>query len=351
MVIVVWLLPYLNNNRTHVKNNSFTLILRDSKTYSNDPNPMIVNQNDNLPRRKWLKQVLPLALGSLLIPAGLANSRGFASPSPNLKLSLNAFSFNSLLMKQELSLSGLFGFCAKQGFQAVDLTAYYLAGYPVVPEDRYLYEVKRDAHRYGLHISGTGVRNDFTHLPYERRKSEVQLVKDWVIAASKIGAPVVRVFSGTQKVAPADRQKVWDWMVADFRECAAFGADHGVIVALQNHNDFIQTAEEVNQVMEDVGSPWFGLVLDIGSYPQEDPYEGIAKNIQHAVNWQIKEQVNHFGEQRPVDLAQLMKIIASSTYQGYLPIETLGAGDPFQKVIGFLGQVRAALKASEFVSL
>jgi sugar phosphate isomerase/epimerase len=135
-------------------------------------------------------------------------------------------------------------------------------------------------------------------------------------------------------------------MVADFKECAAFGGEHGVIVALQNHNDFIQTADEVNQVMEQVASPWFGLVLDIGSYPQDGPYEGIAKNIQHAVNWQIKEQINHFGEQKPVDLKQLVAIISASKYQGYLPIETLGLGDPSQKIKAFLGQVRSALKTA-----
>lgn len=310
---------------------------------------MKLNPINNLPRRKWLKQVLPLTLGPLLGPLGLANSatlNALPASKPNLKLSLNAYSFNTMLTKQELSLHQLFDFCASAGFQAVDLTAYYLSGYPKVPEDNFLYEVKRDAHRYGLHISGTGVRNDFTHLPYDRRKTEVQLVKDWVVAASKIGAPVLRVFSGTQKVAPADRERVWDWMVADFRECADFGANHGVVVALQNHNDFIQTADEVNQVMEQVASPWFGLVLDIGSYPQDEPYEGIAKNIQHAVNWQIKEQVNHFGEQKPVDLTQLMQIIGSSNYQGYLPIETLGPGDPTQKVRFFLGQVRSALNTA-----
>jgi len=307
---------------------------------------MEINQKDPLSRRRWIKQVIPLALGPLFVPTGFAKTIPLQAPSPNLKLSLNAYSFNSLLMKQELSLYELFDYCAKQGFQAVDLTAYYLSGYPKVPDDKYLYEVKREAHRNGLHISGTGVRNDFTHLSYERRKTEVQLVKDWVVAASKIGAPVVRVFSGTQKVDPADRQQVWDWMVADFRECAAFGANHGVIVALQNHDDFIQTAAEVNRVMEEVASPWFGLVLDIGSYPQDEPYEGIAKNIQHAVNWQIKEKVNHFGEQRPVDLAKLVKIIANSTYQGYLPIETLGAGDPFQKVSVFLTQVKDALQVA-----
>ena len=308
------------------------------------------NNHLNSPtRREWIKKILPLTVGSLLAPVGFAKSVGTDLPARiNIKLSLNAFSFNGPLTKQELSLNELFEFCAKEGFQAVDLTAYYLSGYPKVSEDSYLYEVKRNAHRYGLHISGTGVRNDFTHLSYDRRKQEVQLVKDWLVAASKLGAPVLRVFSGTQKVASADRKQVWDWMIADFKECAAYGREHGVIVALQNHNDFIQTADEVNQIMDEVASPWFGLVLDIGSYPAENPYEGIAKNIQHAVNWQIKERVNHFGEQRPVDLAQVMSIVSSSNYQGYLPIETLGAGDPFQKVSSFLGEVRNSLQKAGF---
>lgn len=308
------------------------------------------NNHLNSPtRREWIKKILPLTVGSLLAPVGFAKSVGTDLPARiNIKLSLNAFSFNGPLTKQELSLNELFEFCAKEGFQAVDLTAYYLSGYPKVSEDSYLYEVKRNAHRYGLHISGTGVRNDFTHLSYDRRKQEVQLVKDWLVAASKLGAPVLRVFSGTQKVASADRKQVWDWMIADFKECAAYGREHGVIVALQNHNDFIQTADEVNQIMDEVASPWFGLVLDIGSYPAENPYEGIAKNIQHAVNWQIKERVNHFGEQRPVDLAQVMSIVSSSNYQGYLPIETLGEGDPFQKVSSFLGEVRNSLQEAGF---
>ena len=301
-----------------------------------------INQTE---RRKWMKRVLPLTLGTLLSPIAFSSPLDLESGlRPNIKLSLNAYSFNALLMKQEMSLTDLFQFCAGEGLQGIDLTAYYLSGYPVVPEDTYLYNVKKDAHRHGLHISGTGVRNDFTHLSYERRKKEVQLVKDWVLAASKLGAPVLRVFSGTQKVAPEDRDQVWEWMLADFRECALYGADHGVIVALQNHNDFIQTADEVNQVMEAVDSPWFGLVLDIGSYPAEDPYQGIAKNIHHAVNWQIKERVNQFGVQDPVDLGQLMDIIAGSSYQGYIPIETLGEGDPYQKVRGFLRQIRNVLQ-------
>ncbi len=77
-----------------------------------------------------------------------------------------------------------------------------------------------------------------------------------------------------------------------------------------------------------VNEEWFGLVLEIGSYSQHDPYEEVSKNIRHAVNWQINENVHHFGTQKPVDLERLKAIIRGSDYQGYYPIETLRPGDP-----------------------
>lgn len=132
-------------------------------------------------------------------------------------------------------------------------------------------------------------------------------------------------------------------MIAACKECAGFAARNGVIVAMQNHNEFVQSAEQVNYIMDGVNEEWFGLVLDIGSYFQYDPYDEISKNIRHAVNWQLKENANHFGTQKPVDLRRLMGVIRDSDYQGYLPIETLGPGDPLQKVSTFLSQVREAM--------
>jgi hypothetical protein len=59
------------------------------------------------------------------------------------------------------------------GFEGVDITGYYLKGYPVVPDDEYLFKVKRMALRLGLEISGTGVRNDFTISDKSRGKKKL----------------------------------------------------------------------------------------------------------------------------------------------------------------------------------
>lgn len=269
-------------------------------------------------------------------------AKSFEKFPAKLKTSLNAYSFNDPLSKGKMNLDDLLEFCAENQFDAVDLTGYYFPGYPEVPTDEYLYHIKQKAFLLGLEISGTGVRNDFTDPDPVKRKASVELVKKWIVAAEKLGAPVIRVFSGTADTKGLPRAEVVDYLVKDLAECAEFGKAHGVVVAIQNHNDFIKTADQAIEIIRRVNSDWFGLILDIGSF-RTDPYNEIAQTIPYAVNWQLKETVFVNGIEQKTDLNRLVKIISESGYRGYLPIETLGGGDPKVKVPRFLKEVRDAL--------
>lgn len=310
---------------------------------------------NNSNRRNFIKSSLAISPLFALPIAGFSYQNSYPEPekvypeSNNLKLSLNAYSFNRLLMDGTMSLEELLEFCSQQGFQAVDITAYYFPGYPETPSDEFLFDIKRKAFALGLDISGTGVRNDFTHPDKAKRKQDVQMVKNWILAASKIGAPVIRIFSGTQNPENYSWDQIAAWMLEDIKECVQYGKEHGIVVALQNHNDFVKTADQVIYIMDNIGSEWFGLILDIGSFAEEDPYKGIEKNISYAVSWQIKENINRYGEEEKVDLDRLMSLIKNSNYHGYLPIETLGPGDPFVKVPAFLEKVRKAMKAHKLM--
>lgn len=262
-----------------------------------------------------------------------------------LKTSLNAFSFNEPLMAKTMNLDNLLDFCAEHNFEGVDLTGYYFPNYPQVPTDEYIYHIKRKAHLLGISISGTGIRNDFSNPDAAKRQTDVQLIKNWIEVASKLGAPVIRIFAGV--INPV-KEYSWDtiatWMVKDIKECVEYGQKHGVIVAIQNHNDFIQTADHVIKIIEMVNMEWFGLILDTGSYRQGDPYQQIAQTIKYAVNWQVKENIFVNGVEVKTDLKRLFKIIKESGYRGYIPIETLGKGDPKVKVPKFVEEVREAMK-------
>ncbi len=263
----------------------------------------------------------------------------------HLKLSLNAYSFNDLLRSQAMSIEDLIDFCSQIGFEGIDLTGYYFPGYPNVPTDEYIYRIKRKAHLSGLSISGTGIKNDFAQLDQEKRKKDIQLVKDWILVASKLGAPVLRIFSGVD----IPKDKTWDaiasWMAMDIQECVDFGQAHGVIVALQNHNDFIKNSQQVKDLFKMVNREWFGLVLDIGSYQQGDPFPQIQETIPLAVNWQLKEEMYENGKAVKTDIAKVLKMILASNYTGFIPIETLGKGDPKVKVTKFFAEIRSALNS------
>ena len=261
----------------------------------------------------------------------------------SVKTSLNAYSFNEPFTKGAISPFEMMDFCAKTGFDAIDLTAYYIQGYPDIPGDDYIFQLKRKAFLLGLEISGTGVRNNFTQPDEGSRKKDIQLVKNWIDVATKIGAPVIRIFSGPGIPEGYHRKEVTAWVVEAFQECADYGESKGVMVGLQNHNDFLKTADQVIQIMNLVESDWFGLILDIGSFRAGDPYTEIEKAAPYAISWQIKEKVYVNEKEEEAQLNRIVNIVRKANYRGYLPLETLGPGDPYKKLPVFLNQLKRVL--------
>jgi sugar phosphate isomerase/epimerase len=261
-----------------------------------------------------------------------------------LKSSLNAYSFNAPLMARTMDVFDLLRWCADMGFDAVDITGYYFEGYPEVPAPDYLYRIKRTAHALGIEISGTGVRNDFSIPDKALREKEKERVLNWINVAADLGAPVLRIFAGAEKKDGYSREQIREWMLEDIYQCVTAAQSEGVIIGLQNHNDFILTSDHVIDFMKAIPSPWFGLILDTGSYRKENPYTAIEKTIEYAVNWQIKELIFVDGKEVETDIPLLFNIIRKSNYSGYLPIETLGAGDPKVKIPVLLEKVMKEMK-------
>ncbi len=298
-----------------------------------------------LPRRKFLRSSLALSALPLVSFFHKATTYGASDAAHSrFKISLNAYSFNATLTSGKTTLNEVIEFCAAQGFDAVDLTGYYFPGYPEAPADKYVYDLKRKTHHLGLAISGTGIRNEFALPDKTARTEQVALVKRWIGVAAKLGAPVIRIFTGKSLPEGFSREAVADWITKDIKTCVEYGKEHGVIVAVQNHNDFIKTADQAIDLIKRVNSEWFGLVLDTGSFVTNEPYSEIAKASPYAVNWQIKEKLQYNGKAENMDLIKLFRIIQASPYRGYLPIETLSAGDPFLIIPPFLKQVRDAME-------
>ena len=319
-----------------------------------------------LDRRTFLatSAALPPGLSSAIGLGRALPFGGVLDPAPDvsrLKPSLNAYSFYELLEAngkdpaKGIDLFGVCDFCAKQGFDAIDATGYFFPGYPNAPSDSYVVKLKRHVFDLGLEFSGTGVRNDFTTADAKVRAEGVQRVKTWIEVAAKLGAPTVRAFADSQ--APyknwreasgnAPRDTVERWAAEALHECAEHGERYGVIVAVQNHADFITTGPEHVSLIERVGHAWCRAMVDTGSYLTDDPYSDIALAAPYAVNWQVKETTRSRLDSPRLDLKRFLGIVRRTGYRGYLPIETLRMGradyDSFVEIPRMLERLRAAI--------
>ncbi len=301
-------------------------------------------------RRRFLSAALgTAALSAAGVPfAGRLAAQGRVSRAngTGVRIGLNAYSFNEPLRAGTMTLDDLVDVCAAHGVDGLDATGYYFPGYPKVPDDAFLYRLKRRAFVNGVTISGTGVRNDFAVDDPAARQRDVRMVQDWIEAAAKLGATVVRIFAGLKVPDGGTFDRTLEWMVPDIKACVDHGRQHGVIVGLQNHNDFVKTAAETIRIVEAVSSEWFGVILDIGSLREADPYVEVEKLVPYAVGWQLKESVWYGRKEVPTDVGRIKTIIDKAGYRGFLPIETLGAGDPREKVTRFLADVRRAFRNS-----
>lgn len=300
---------------------------------------------------------IPVAVFYLVFIANtiVAQQKIVRKGSAHLKLALNAYSFSDLLLPKEkkagdpeFTLLNLLDWCAEQNIEAIDPTGYFFPGYPEVPTDEYINQFKKKAFQLGIDISGTGIRNNFASPDTAVRAAGLKLTKEWIVVASKLGAPVLRVFSGE---IPKGYENKWDevagWMIECYKECVVYGEKYGVLIGIQNHGDMLQTADQCIKILKAVDSEWIGLIVDIGNFKTKDPYVDIDAVAPYAVNWQVKESV--FGKDSSIrtDFTRLVKILNKNGYRGYLPVETLVLKgrpyDPFVLVPELIKDVRVAI--------
>jgi sugar phosphate isomerase/epimerase len=279
----------------------------------------------------------------LITTAALTSMAQKNKNEPPVFATLNAYSFSDLLMakdshnnQQVYTLFDLLEWCATEKIKALDPTAYFFPTYPDPPSDEYLNKFKDRAAELGIVISGTGIRNNFASPDPKTRAEGVQLAKNWIVAASKMGAPVLRVFSGEiPKGYENNWKEVAGWIIDCYKECAVYGEKYGVKIGIQNHGDMLQTAEQCLYILNGVDSKWTGLIVDIGSFKTEDPYKDIAAVVPYAINWQVKESVFGLGSDTLTDYKRLVQIIKNGGYKGYLPVETLLVkGKPYDPFVG-----------------
>ena len=138
-------------------------------------------------------------------------------------------------------------------------------------------------------------------------------------------------------------------MADALRQCAEHGEKFGVIVAVQNHGDFLSTGPEHLSLLKRVDHPWCGPLVDTGKYFTDDPYADIAMMVPYAVNWQIKETLGSSLKSPRTDFKKLAKIIHEAAIAATCPSRrwrwVARTTIPFVEVEKVLAAMREAIAA------
>jgi len=296
-----------------------------------------------LSRREWMLSSTA-ALGAAAWAGTQARAEDTA-PKPSPKLSLAGYSFRDYLPHDgkpgKITLEDFFEIAAGYGLQAVEPTGYYFTS-----EDLpYVHTVKAAAHKLGIDISGTAIRNDFCDPDAAKRKLDIAYVKRWIDIALHLGAPHIRVFAGNPHAGVSDDQAT-AWAIECLKECADYAGTQGIYLGIENHGYLTTSGDRLMEVAGAIDNPWLGINLDTGNF-DSNPYENIARATPRAVNVQLKLDVagDKPKSKVPADFARIFKILRDGGYQGYVALEYEGKEDPYTGVPKFLADARKGLAA------
>jgi len=124
--------------------------------------------------------------------------------------------------------------------------------------------------KHGLTLSGVSLSNNFNQEKPEDFRAQVAMVKQWIRIAAEAGARVSRIFGGSltrdERRDPGARARRRQRVLDGLGQVVGEAAEHGIVLALENHGGLPCTAEEQVQMIEAIGSPWLRATVDIGNY-------------------------------------------------------------------------------------
>jgi sugar phosphate isomerase/epimerase len=257
------------------------------------------------------------------------------------KFTLAGYSYRKLLTgkEPELTLADFIKDCAKFGLEGTEPTSYY---FPQPVTNAYLCELKGLAFRLGLSISSTAVGNKFSLPPGEARDQQIASVKKWIDHAAVMGAPVIRIFSGSVGKEQTQEEAV-RLTVEAIEECCEYSGQRGIFLGLENHGGLTATADDMLEVVRAVKSPWFGAWMDTGNFHGADVYGELEKIAPYTIHVQVKVVTSSAGAgKQPTDYDRLATILDNVGYRGWICLEYEEQDDPRTACPEFVAKLRDA---------
>lgn len=260
----------------------------------------------------------------------------------------------------ELDTVGFVDYAAAVGARGVELLSIFWKD-----RDAELPLVRAALARHGLAVAAYDTSNDFSVPDPAARAVQVNKVKGDIDVALALGANTLRVFAGDVRP-DTTFDTCLDWIVGGLAEVAAYAAERGVILALENHGKLAGRSEQVLEILRRVGSPALKVNIDTANFllVDEDPNAAIRRVAAKTGHVHFKDFapappdwtgftysalsgtrfVGVVAGTGKVDLTRAVADLRAAGYTGWLSIEYEGEGDVRAGTADSLKALQGALK-------
>ena len=149
-----------------------------------------------------------------------------------MQLAICHYSLHRTFTEKEWTLKDLVSYVEGTGAAGIDFHVRFLGTASSAAE-----RIREAMDGSDLALTGLSLSTNFNqHDPAEYR-SQIETAAEWIGVAGAIGAPVSRVFGGHLKdrSEPDATQTGMTRVVDALKELAPIAAEHGVVLALENH--------------------------------------------------------------------------------------------------------------------
>lgn len=266
-----------------------------------------------------------------------------------MRIAVSSYSFNQALHDKRMTLLDVIPKAKQMGFDGVEITD---VGATFGEMRDLAGELNRQSQQYGLPIVAYLVGADFLKNDLDQ---EVNRLKEAVDTACLMGAKMLRhdAAQGVDSQGnPVPFEEALPRLAEGYLRVTQYAAGKGIRTMIENHGFYAQDSSRVKALVERVGHPNFGWLVDIGNFlcADECPVDAVNTAAPYAVHVHAKDfHLKDKGAVMPnqgwfksrgenllrgaivghgvIDVAECIKILKRAGYDQWISIEFEGMED------------------------